>query len=126
MSRVADVAAIVVGVVFIAAGGSKLAAGDGWRRQAHDLGAPGWSVVPLPWLELLVGASLVVHLAKPFPAFAAIGLLVAFTGLLIVRLRAGERPSCACFGAWSASPIGAGHLVRNGALIAIAVVALWA
>ena len=126
MSRFADVAAIVVGIVFIVAGASKLAVGDGWRRQAAELGAPSFSVTPLPWLELAVGAALVVHLGKPVPAVLAIALLIAFSALLIARLREGRRPPCACFGAWSASPIGARHLVRNGVLTVLAVVALWA
>jgi hypothetical protein len=42
------------------------------------------------------------------------------------HLVAGRRPECACFGAWSAKPIGVGHVVRNGVLLALAVLALWA
>lgn len=126
MRLIADVAAVVVGLAFLVAGSSKLAAREGWRRQAADLGAPAVAVAPLPWLELIIGASLVVWLGRPFAAIAAIVLLIAFTGLLALRISQGRRPACACFGAWSASPIGPKHLARNGALLALAVLALWA
>lgn len=126
MDLLADLAAVVAGAAFVVAGASKLAARDSWRRQATDLGAPPLVVVPLPFVELVIGASLIVGLAKPFAAIAAIVLLVAFTALLALRISQGRRPSCACFGAWSASPIGPKHLARNGALLAIAVLAIWA
>lgn len=123
MSAVAAVAAVLVGIAFLVAGGSKLAAREQWAVQARDLGAPAIVVPVLPWIELAIGAALVVQFQRPVVAIVAIGLLAAFTALIAVRLAQGRRPACACFGAWSASPIGAGHLVRNGALLALAVVA---
>lgn len=126
MSTLGTAAAVIVGVAFVVAGGSKLAAGPGWPAMARDLGAPAAVVPVLPWLELGVGAALVAQLLVPGPAVAAIVLLVAFTVLIGLRLREGRRPPCACFGAWSARPLGAGHLVRNAVLTALAVLALWA
>ena len=124
MSAVALVASVVLGVAFLVAGGSKLAAGDAWPAQAAGLGAPRVAVPTLPWIELVVGAALVFQLVPPWPAVVALALLVAFTRLIVVRLRAGEHPPCACFGAWSAKPIGRSHLVRNAALIALGVLSL--
>jgi hypothetical protein len=43
--------------------------------------------------------------------------------LLAVRLKEGRRPPCACFGPWSARPIGPGSIARNVALIALALLA---
>jgi hypothetical protein len=74
-------------------------------------------------MEITVGALLCVHVARPVPALIACALLVAFTALLVVRLANGERPACACFGSWSARPLGWRHLVRNLVLIALTVVA---
>lgn len=125
MSVVALVASIVVGAAFLVAGGSKLAAGPAWPAQAAGLGAPAVVVPVLPWIELAVGAALVLRLARPIPAIAAIVLLVAFSGLIALRLSQGRRPACACFGAWSAEPIGPIHLVRNAGLLASAVLALF-
>lgn len=123
MDWVGAAAAVVVGVVLVVAGASKLAAGPAWPVNARNLGAPAWAIPVVPWIELLVGATLAVQLAPPYPAIAATALLVAFSVLIAARLRAGERPVCACFGQWSATPLGAHHLVRNGVLAALAVVA---
>lgn len=124
MSTLATIASVLLGASFLVAGGSKLAAGAAWPAQARDLGAPAVTIPVVPWVELGVGAALVFGLVRPFPAVVAIVLLVVFTGLIALRLSQGRRPSCACFGAWSATPIGAGHLLRNGALIVLGVVAL--
>ena len=124
MSAVAFAASVIVGLAFLVAGGSKLAAGPSWPAQASDLGAPAIAVPTLPWVELAIGAALVLQLGRPVAAVAAIVLLVGFTGLIALRLSQGRRPACACFGAWSAKPIGASHLLRNGVLLALAVLAL--
>lgn len=118
------VAAVVVGVAFLVAGGSKLAAGPQWPAMATEMRTPAWVIPWVPWLELAVGAALVAQLADPWAAGAAAGLLVAFSAAIVARLRAGETPRCACFGAWSAEPIGPKHLLRNAALLALAMVAV--
>ena len=120
---VATIAAVLLGAAFVLAGSSKLAAGRDWPAQAAGLGAPTWSIRPLPWIELGLGAILISNLVRRPAAIAALLLLVLFSGLLVARLREGRHPPCACFGAWSARPLGLGHLVRNGVLAALAVVA---
>ena len=121
---VAVLASMLVGVAFVIAGASKLAARPMWRAHARDLGAPAVAIPVVPWVELAIGAALVAQLAEPVPAVAAIILLAAFSVLIAVRLAQGRHPPCACFGSWSASPIGPVHLVRNGVLAALAVLAL--
>ncbi|MEY2957950.1 MAG: hypothetical protein RLZZ01_518 [Actinomycetota bacterium] len=124
MDLVALVARVAVGVAFVVAGASKIAAGPAWPVMARDLGAP-TAVVPIvPWFEVCVGALLVVGVAEPYPAGAAFVSLLCFTGLIVLRLAQGRRPACACFGAWSARPLGVGHVVRNGALLVAAVLAV--
>jgi hypothetical protein len=117
------IAAVVLGAAFVIAGASKLAAGRDWRAQAAGLGAPGWAAGPLPWVELVLGAVLISNVARRAAAIAGGALLVLFSSLVIARLREGRHPPCACFGAWSARPLGAGHLVRNGALFGLSIVA---
>ena len=124
MGTIPVVAAVVVGVALVVAGGSKLAAGGAWPEQARGMGAPSWAVPIVPWIELVVGAALVTQLARRAAAVAAIVLLVAFSALIARLLRRGEHPPCACFGSWSLGPIGPRHLVRNAALLALAIVAL--
>jgi uncharacterized membrane protein YphA (DoxX/SURF4 family) len=123
VSTISAVAAVIVGAAFVVAGASKLAARDTWPAQARGLGAPGWTVPIVPWFELVVGALLVAQVARSAMAIVAIGLLTVFTVMIVAKLRKGEHPPCACFGAWSAKPIGGGHIVRNLVLIAVAVVA---
>ncbi|MFK7918058.1 MAG: MauE/DoxX family redox-associated membrane protein [Ilumatobacter sp.] len=117
------VAAVLLGAAFVVAGASKLAARDSWPVQARGLGAPAWTVPLVPWTELTIGALLVVQLWRPVMAVAAALLLVVFTALLVAKIAAGERPPCACFGAWSARPIGWGHVARNAVLLGLAVAA---
>ena len=125
MTTVSLIASIVLGLIFVVAGGSKIAAGPSWPVHVRELGAPSIAAPVLPWVELLVGAALIAQLFEPIAAWAAIALTVAFTALIGRRLSQGRRPVCACFGAWSAKPIGPGHLVRNAALLALGVLALF-
>jgi uncharacterized membrane protein YphA (DoxX/SURF4 family) len=121
---VATVAAVLLGLAFLVAGASKVAAGPSWPEQARGLGAPAVVIPFVPWVEMVLGALLVTQVARRAAALAACVLLVAFTGLIIVRLAQGRHPPCACFGAWSSRPIGPGHLIRNAALTVLSVIAL--
>ena len=123
MDTVARLAAIVLGAVFVVAAVAKLAAGSTWVAQARELGAPAPVATALPGVELVVGALLVAGVATPVPAIAAAVLLVAFSAAILRQLVDGRHPPCACFGAWSQRPLGEGHLVRNAALIGVALVA---
>jgi hypothetical protein len=73
-----------------------------------------------------VGALLIAQVAEPVPVLVAIALLLLFSALIAKRLSEGRHPPCACFGAWSAKPIGPEHLMRNGLLLVLAVLALYA
>lgn len=119
----AVIAAVLVGAAFLLAGGAKIAAGPGWPTQAAALGAPRLVVPFVPWLEIVVGAALCAQLARPAVAGVAAMMLLAFSALLVLGLLRGQHPPCACFGSWSAKPLGWKHLVRNAALLALAVMA---
>ena len=80
----------------------------------------------LPWLEIVLGAVLVVQLAPVVAAVTALVVLVAFTALIVRRLSEGEHPPCACFGTWSTKPLGRGHVARNIGFMALGVLALFA
>ena len=116
-------AAVAVGVALLAAGGSKLAR-PGWLRDAAALGVPSWVARPVPAVELLVGAALVAGVARRPVAGLALVLVAAFTAVVAAALAQGRRPACACFGVWSSRPIGPATLARNGALAALALVAV--
>jgi len=88
------------------------------------MGAPAAVIPVLPWFEIALGAVLVAQLARVAASIVALVVLLAFTALIIRRLTQGRHPPCACFGAWSASPLGWSHVVRNVALMGLAVVAI--
>ena len=127
MELVGTLAAVVVGVAFVAAGVFKLADGPAWPRQAADMGVGRSLAVVVPWVEIVIGAVLAVQLLEPWAAIAAAVMLVAFTVVIGLRLLDGSRPPCACFGSRSKRPLGAYHLLRNVGLLLLAVVAaVWA
>ncbi len=124
MAAVGLVASILLGLVFLVSGGSKVAAGAAWPEQARELRAPSFAVPLLPWFEILLGAVLVVQLAPVLAAAVALVVLIGFTGLIVRRLAQGQHPPCACFGTWSTKPLAVGHVVRNVGFMVLAVVAL--
>ena len=119
-------ARLALGAVFLASGGLKLSDRSGWRRQADDLDVPAPVIAVVPWFEVVLGALLVAGAVEPWPAVLAAVVLVAFTAFVARRLRDGSRAPCACFGAGSDRPLGAWQLVRNGAFLVLAVVAVLA
>ena len=125
MDVVARLAAIVLGAVFVVAAVSKMVAGTTWVAQARELGASAPVATALPGVELVVGALLIADIGGPLPALAAAVLLVAFSVTIARQLVDGRHPPCACFGAWSQRPLGEGHLVRNAALLVLALLALF-
>jgi uncharacterized membrane protein YphA (DoxX/SURF4 family) len=120
------VASVLLGLVFVVSGGSKIAAGRAWPEQARALGAPSFVVPVLPWFEVVLGAALVMQLAPALAAAVALAVLIGFTALIVRRLAQGQHPPCACFGAWSAKPLGRGHVLRNVGFMALAVIVLFA
>jgi uncharacterized membrane protein YphA (DoxX/SURF4 family) len=124
LSSLAVVASVLLGVTFLVAGGSKIAAGDRWPEQARGLGAPAAVIPVLPWFEIALGAVLVAQLSRVAASAVALAVLAAMTALVVRRLARHEHPPCACFGAWAAKPLGPGHLVRNGVLMLLAVIAI--
>jgi uncharacterized membrane protein YphA (DoxX/SURF4 family) len=119
----AGIAAVLVGVVFIVASITKLAKPGLWRAQSVDLGVPWVVAAGVPYAEAVVGAALLSQWQRPVCAWCAVVMLAAFTALLVAKLAQGERPPCACFGSFTAAPIGPSNVVRNLVLIAIAVAA---
>ncbi|MFV0309365.1 MAG: MauE/DoxX family redox-associated membrane protein [Desertimonas sp.] len=127
MGAVGVLAGIAVGIALVAAGVFKLIDGPGWPKMAADMGVPTWLARLVPFVEIAVGAALASQLARPWPAIAALALLVVFTLVIATRLLDGSRPPCACFGTRSTRPLGRYHVVRNLVMIALAVVAaVWA
>jgi uncharacterized membrane protein YphA (DoxX/SURF4 family) len=123
MIPVAVVAAVVVGAVFVVAGAAKLVNREVWVAQVAALRVPSSLAAVVPGVEVVLGALLISQIARGYVASMAALVLVAFTTLILARITQGERPPCACFGGWSATPLGAWHVVRNAALIVMTMTA---
>jgi uncharacterized membrane protein YphA (DoxX/SURF4 family) len=121
---IAVVANVVLGAAFAWAGALKLVQGPSWSRQAADMGVGRSVALAVPYVELVVGALCVSQLLRPWPAVIALALLLSYTALIVLRLRDGSRPPCACFGSRSVRPLGGYHIARNLGLVAVAVIAV--
>ncbi len=121
-------ARVALGLIFATAGVGKLADRPGVVAAAKRLGVPPALAVPvarlLPVAELGVAATMLWPPAIVPGAAAGLFLLVLFTGLVVLNLRRGQRPPCHCFGRLSDTPIGPGTVLRNTALMGVAVVVL--
>jgi uncharacterized membrane protein YphA (DoxX/SURF4 family) len=123
LETIADIARVLLGLAILFAAITKIASGQRWVEQASALGVTRSLAMVLPWFELVVGAAVVTGLAEPWPAAIAVGLLVVFTAWIAIHLVRGEHPPCACFGSFSTAPLSWRDVARNGALIALGVVA---
>lgn len=118
-------ARLVIGVVFLLAGGGKLRSPRAAREAVlayevlpRPLAGPVAAL--LPYAELLIGGLCLAGLLVPVAGAAAGVLLVAFTAAMSVNLRRGRRLPCYCFGSSGAS-IGWPLVARNLILLALAL-----
>jgi hypothetical protein len=119
------IASVILGGVMCVAGGSKIAMGNRWPVEAKALGAPKVIAPFVPWIEIALGALLIVQLKPEVVGALSVALLVAFTLLIMRQLQIGHRPVCACFGSWSSKPLSWQHVARNVGFIALAVIAIF-
>lgn len=114
------VARLALAAVFGAAAVAKLRSREGTQRTLAEYGVAPRFVGPGAWVlpaaELVVATLLVPRSTATVGAFAALGLLACFSAAIVIRLRRGERPDCACFGQLHSAPVGAGTLARNALL----------
>ncbi|NYD48182.1 putative membrane protein YphA (DoxX/SURF4 family) [Actinomadura luteofluorescens] len=117
--------ACLVGLVFAVSAVSKLRDFDGFARSVPALvpvppGRARLLAIATTTLEALVPPLLVAPVTAPFGFGLAAVLLAAFTAAVATSVRRGRRTACRCFGP-SSAPLGPRHLVRNGVLLACAV-----
>lgn len=121
----ATAARVVLVVTFVV---SAIAKGRTWRALPGAMRAFGFAppldravAYGLPVVELAVAVGLVAAWSSAWPAWVAVGLLALFT-VFVVRAAVRHTP-CPCFGASDNTPAGPLTVLRNGALLALAVLA---
>ena len=120
------IASVILGGVMCVAGGSKVALGKRWPVEAQALGAPKAIAPIVPWIEIALGALLIVQIQPEVVGALSLVLLVTFTLLIVRQLQKGHRPVCACFGSWSSKPLSGKHVARNAGFIALALITIFA
>jgi len=124
---------VVLGAVFIYAAYTKLHYNGAWHLQDYyfifamgidsykmlPLGIVEWMARILPWLELVLGAMLIIGAGVRWAGLAVTGLLVVFMIALAHAALGGLEINCGCFGTGSVSP--GRELMRDAGLLALAI-----
>ena len=129
MGIVALVLRMVLAAMFAVAGIAKFRSIQKTKQTVKDFGLPVWAAGPvsllLPAGELGVALLLVPVSTVLWASLASLGLLSAFSILIVINLLQGRTPQCNCFGQMSSKPIGWPTLWRNGAMGAVASLVCW-
>jgi methylamine dehydrogenase accessory protein MauD len=123
------IARLLLALVFVVAGVSKLADRKGSRQAVIDFGVPSSLATPLgillPLSELAVAAALIPTSTAWWGALGALALLLLFAVGIGINLARGRKPDCHCFGQLHSAPAGWSTLARNGVLAAVAGFVVW-
>jgi hypothetical protein len=120
------IAALLLALVFIAAAVAKGRNPTAVSIAASELlgrSVPAGTGILVVLLEAATAVLLAVPPTRQFGGIIAATLLIAFSSAIAQSLRSNRRPQCSCFGAFTSSPISSLDLVRNGALLVLAVLA---
>jgi hypothetical protein len=126
MSDGAVFSATALSVVLIVSAWGKLRSPANFRRALGTFRIiPERSIsvllVAVPVTELVLAATQWVVPLRSLVTFGLIGMLVAFTALLLRSLLTGEEADCGCFGTPAPEKVSWFSIVRNVVLIALAV-----
>jgi hypothetical protein len=117
---------VVLGLVFAAAAGAKVAGRSTFSASLASLGVPPALALPVavlvPAIELAIAVALVARESSRVAAGATVVLLTAFTAVTAVAAAHGAPAACDCFGRLEFLSLGRRPLLRNAALCVLAVV----
>jgi thiol-disulfide isomerase/thioredoxin len=120
---------LLLALVFAVAGVAKLIRSRLTCDMLREFGVPERFVSPssvaLPLGELAIAIALLPLGSAWFGAIAALALLVIFSAAIGISLYFGRRPACHCFGQIDSRPVSVWTMLRNGALIAVAMFIIW-
>lgn len=116
--------AVVLAAVFAIAGAVKLTSPSKTTVELAGLGVPlpGLVARTLPPAELALAGLLLV--APSWGGLVATGALLVFTSFVLRAVRSGSTVFCGCLGSLSGAPVSSSTVVRNGALLLMAIAAM--
>ena len=122
------VAQLAIGVLFLGAALAKLSDLNDFANQVNHYRLAPVAVVNLiamvtPWIELLVGLSLVLRVKPRAGAVLALAMMLVFTVAVAAAWARGLDFRCGCFGKAGAQSIGARKFLENVALTLLATAA---
>jgi peroxiredoxin/uncharacterized membrane protein YphA (DoxX/SURF4 family) len=124
MSLVVVLARLVLALIFVVAGLTKLADLVSSRHALRDFGVAARLTTPLgvllPLAELAVALALLLPVTAWWGALGALTLLLLFVIGISYNLARGRHPDCHCFGQLHSAPAGWSTLIRNLVLAAVA------
>jgi uncharacterized membrane protein YphA (DoxX/SURF4 family) len=127
VSFVVLVLRLVLGVVFIVAGASKIGHADmfaaqiaGFRILPQAVIAP--MALGLPFLEIMLGGYLILGLFTRASAWVAVGLLFAFDAAIASAVVRGMSVSCGCFGPNDTTVTTWAEVARDAVFVLLAVI----
>lgn len=91
---------------------------EGFRVPSRLAGPLSWA---LPLMELAIAVGLLVSAVAAPAALAASSLLAVFTVAIVLAMRSEEPAECHCFGRLHSTQVGPGTLLRNLALLGLAL-----
>ena len=120
-------ARLCVGGVFIASAVTKMVDREGTaagmsRYPFLPSGFGRFIAYTFPYLELIVGAMLVLGLFTRYAAVASVAMYVLFTALITYDLTQGQNQSCHCFGRLSSEKLTPVAVLRNLLLLAFSLI----
>lgn len=122
-------AQLVIGALFVAAALAKLGDLSDFATQVNHYRIAPVAIVNLvavvtPWIELLVGLSLLLRVRPRAGAVVALAMLLVFTVAVAAAWARALDFRCGCFGKAGAQTIGAQKFFENLALTLLAVAAV--
>lgn len=122
---VALVARLTLAAAFALSAGTKLARPVAFAGSLAEFGVPAPGLVArlLPPVEGGLAVALVALPHQSWPAFAAVSVLALFTGAVVANVARGRQSPCPCFAPEGGRPVSGATVVRNGLLLALAVLA---
>jgi putative oxidoreductase len=118
---------LVLGVLFFYAGFVKIADPLGFALALYNYHIlPAWMINPLaiclPWVEVVIGASLLVGIMIPGGALVVTGMLAIFAVAIGISLIRGLDIACGCFSTSAAAePISWLYVVRDILLLGMGI-----
>ena len=111
--------------VFGVAGFAKFFDPEGSGKAFTEFGVPKVFARPLVYLlpaaEILIAVALLFVDVSWFGAIGAVALLSIFSGGMLYQMAKGNAPDCHCFGQLHSEPVGVSSVLRNVALLALAI-----